>query len=61
MIPVAEPSIVRWVIEQVHKAAECAGRDPASIVIAAGAPSFVCEDLAVARCASSRSPPAKER
>lgn len=48
VVPVAEPTVVRWVVAHVRNAAERAGRDPDALVFAAGTPSVVSDDSAAA-------------
>jgi probable F420-dependent oxidoreductase len=48
IIQLADPEIVEWIVGQVRKAAEEAGRDPAQIKVMACAPAYVSDDLAKA-------------
>jgi probable F420-dependent oxidoreductase len=49
IIQLADPVIVRWIMDQARSAAADAGRDPASLEFIVSAPSHVSEDLADAR------------
>src|SRR6476659_3424583 len=49
IIQLADPQIIRWIIETARKAAEEAGRDPAALQCIVCAPSHVTDDLADAR------------
>ena len=45
VLQIAEPSLVRWFVEQVEKGAAEAGRDPGSIRYMAAAPVFYSDDM----------------
>ena len=45
VLQIAEPSLVRWFVEQVEKGATEAGRDPGSIRYMAAAPVFYSDDM----------------
>jgi probable F420-dependent oxidoreductase len=49
IIQLADPVIVRWIMEQARRAAEEAGRDPGALEFVVCAPSHVSDDLAEAR------------
>ncbi|MFR9728180.1 TIGR03842 family LLM class F420-dependent oxidoreductase [Saccharopolyspora sp. MS10] len=49
ILQLADPLLVRWMVEHVRDAARAAGRDPASITVCAAAPAYVGTDLAHAR------------
>jgi probable F420-dependent oxidoreductase len=49
IVQLADPEIIEWIVGQVRRAAEEAGRDPASIRVMACAPAYVGDDLAEAR------------
>jgi alkanesulfonate monooxygenase SsuD/methylene tetrahydromethanopterin reductase-like flavin-dependent oxidoreductase (luciferase family) len=49
IIQLADPEIVEWIVGQVRRSAEEAGRDPAGLTVVACAPAHVSEDLADAR------------
>ena len=49
IIQLADPVIIRWIMDTARKAAEEAGRDPAQLQCIVCAPSFVSDDLAHAR------------
>jgi len=49
ILQLADPVILRWTVEQVHAAAEAAGRDPAELAICVAAPAYVGDDLEHAR------------
>jgi alkanesulfonate monooxygenase SsuD/methylene tetrahydromethanopterin reductase-like flavin-dependent oxidoreductase (luciferase family) len=46
IIQLADPEIVAWIVGQVRRAAEEAGRDPADVKVVACAPAHVSEDIA---------------
>ncbi|HEU4421038.1 MAG TPA: TIGR03842 family LLM class F420-dependent oxidoreductase [Pilimelia sp.] len=46
ILQLADPDIAAWMISSVRKAAEAAGRDPASIKFCVAAPAYVGDDLA---------------
>jgi probable F420-dependent oxidoreductase len=46
IIQLADPEIVEWIVGQVRRAAEEAGRDPAELKVMACAPAHVSEDVA---------------
>ena len=48
IIQLADPEIVEWIVGQVRRAAEEAGRDPAGIKVMACAPAHVSDDVAAA-------------
>jgi probable F420-dependent oxidoreductase len=48
IIQLADPEIVEWIVGQVRRAAEEAGRDPGEIGVIACAPAYVSEDMAKA-------------
>ncbi|HZR91761.1 MAG TPA: TIGR03842 family LLM class F420-dependent oxidoreductase [Gaiellaceae bacterium] len=48
IIQLADPDIVEWIVGQVRRAAEEAGRDPESVHVMACAPAYVSDDLAAA-------------
>jgi probable F420-dependent oxidoreductase len=48
IIQLADPEIVEWIVGQVRRAAEEAGRDPAELKVMACAPAQVSDDLAAA-------------
>src|SRR6476660_2334021 len=45
ILQLADPAIVEWTVGAVRRAAEEAGRDPASVTICVAAPAYVGEDL----------------
>jgi probable F420-dependent oxidoreductase len=45
ILQLADPAIVEWTVGAVRRAAEEAGRDPASVKICVAAPAYVGEDL----------------
>jgi probable F420-dependent oxidoreductase len=45
----ADPDLVSWCLEFVHKGAQAAGRDPRSIQVMSAAPVWVSDDLKLAR------------
>ena len=45
IVQLADPEIVEWIVGQVRKAAEEAGRDPAEVTVMACAPAYVSDDL----------------
>jgi probable F420-dependent oxidoreductase len=49
IIQLADPEIIRWIMETARRAAEEAGRDPSQLRCIVGAPSHVSEDLSDAR------------
>jgi probable F420-dependent oxidoreductase len=49
IIQLADPDIIRWIMETARKAAEEAGRDPAALKCIVSAPSHISDDLADAR------------
>lgn len=48
IIQLADPEIVEWIVGQVRRAAEEAGRDPAELKVIACAPAHVSEDVSAA-------------
>jgi probable F420-dependent oxidoreductase len=48
VIQLADPEIVEWIVGQVRRAAEEAGRDPAELKVMACAPAHVSDDVAAA-------------
>ncbi|HST26228.1 MAG TPA: TIGR03842 family LLM class F420-dependent oxidoreductase [Gaiellaceae bacterium] len=48
IIQLADPEIVEWIVGQVRRAAEEAGRDPAAVKVMACAPAHVSDDVASA-------------
>src|SRR5436853_7640366 len=48
IIQLADPEIVEWIVGQVRRAAEEAGRDPAEIKVMCCAPAHVSDDVAAA-------------
>jgi probable F420-dependent oxidoreductase len=46
ILQLADPAIVKWTVDRVKRAAEEAGRDPASITIVVAAPAYVGDDIA---------------
>jgi probable F420-dependent oxidoreductase len=48
VIQLADPEIVEWIVGQVRRAAEEAGRDPAELKVMCCAPAHVSEDVAAA-------------
>ena len=48
IIQLADPEIVEWIVGQVRRAAEEAGRDPAEVKVMACAPAHVSDDLSAA-------------
>ena len=49
IIQLADPDIIQWIMATARRAAEEAGRDPASLKCSGSAPSHVTDDLADAR------------
>src|SRR5499427_6224272 len=49
IIQLADPQIIRWIMDTARKAAEEAGRDPAELKCIVGAPAHITDDLADAR------------
>ena len=49
IIQLADPDIINWIMDTARKAAEEAGRDPASLKCIVSAPSHISDDLADAR------------
>ena len=49
IIQLADPDIIRWIMETARGAAEEAGRDPAALKCIVSAPSHISDDLADAR------------
>jgi probable F420-dependent oxidoreductase len=49
ILQLADPFLTEWMIKAVRKAAEEAGRDPASVTICVAAPAYVGDDLEHAR------------
>jgi probable F420-dependent oxidoreductase len=49
IIQLADPVIIKWIMDVAGKAAEEAGRDPAELKCIVGAPSHITDDLADAR------------
>jgi probable F420-dependent oxidoreductase len=49
IIQLADPVIIKWIMDVARKAAEEAGRDPAELKCIVGAPSHITDDLADAR------------
>jgi alkanesulfonate monooxygenase SsuD/methylene tetrahydromethanopterin reductase-like flavin-dependent oxidoreductase (luciferase family) len=49
IIQLADPEIIRWIMDTARRAAEGAGRDPSQLKCIVGAPSHVGDDLADAR------------
>lgn len=49
IIQLADPEIIEWIVGQVRRAAEDAGRDPSEVRVMACAPAHVSDDLADAR------------
>ena len=49
IVQLADPDIVEWIVGQVRRAAEKAGRDPNAVEVMACAPAVVGDDLAAAR------------
>ena len=49
IIQLADPEIITWIMDTARRAAEEAGRDPATLKCIVGAPSHVTDDLADAR------------
>ena len=49
ILQLADPSIVKWMIEAVRTAASDAGRDPESLTMCSAAPAYVSDDIAYAR------------
>src|SRR5207247_453398 len=49
IIQLADPVIIRWIMDTARRAAEEAGRDPSELKCIVGAPSHISEDLADAR------------
>jgi probable F420-dependent oxidoreductase len=48
IVQLADPAIVEWIVGQVRRAAEEAGRDPAELKVMACAPAHVSDDLPAA-------------
>jgi probable F420-dependent oxidoreductase len=46
IIQLADPEIVEWIVGQVRKAAEEAGRDPSEVKVMACAPAHISDDIA---------------
>jgi probable F420-dependent oxidoreductase len=44
IVQLADPDIVEWIVGQVHRAAEKAGRDPAEIRVMACAPAYISDN-----------------
>jgi probable F420-dependent oxidoreductase len=49
IIQLADPEIIKWIMDTARRAAEEAGRDPSALKCIVGAPSHVTDDLADAR------------
>jgi probable F420-dependent oxidoreductase len=49
VIQLADPDIIRWIMETVRAAAEEAGRDPDALKCIVSAPSHITDDIAAAR------------
>ena len=49
IIQLADPEIIRWIMDTARTAAEAEGRDPSQLKCIVGAPSHVTDDLADAR------------
>jgi probable F420-dependent oxidoreductase len=49
IIQLADPDIIKWIMDTARKAAEEAGRDPAALKCIVSAPSHISDDLAAAR------------
>jgi len=49
IIQLADPDIIRWIMDTARKAAEEAGRDPAELECIVSAPSHISDDIADAR------------
>ena len=49
IIQLADPEIIRWIMDTARRAAEEAGRDPAQLKCIVGAPAHISADLADAR------------
>jgi probable F420-dependent oxidoreductase len=49
IIQLADPEIIRWIMDTARRAAEEAGRDPAELKCIVGAPAHISDDLADAR------------
>lgn len=49
IIQLADPEIIEWIVGQVRRAAEEAGRDPSAIKVMACAPAVLSDDLEAAR------------
>ena len=49
IIQLADPEIIRWIMDTARRAAEEAGRDPSQLKCIVGAPAYVGDDLAFAR------------
>ena len=49
IIQLADPVIVKWIMDTARKAAEEAGRDPSELKCIVGAPSHITDDIADAR------------
>ncbi|GHF37996.1 TIGR03842 family LLM class F420-dependent oxidoreductase [Streptomyces morookaense] len=49
ILQLADPYLTEWMVKAVRRAAEEAGRDPASLTICVAAPAYVGDDLAHAR------------
>ena len=46
IIQLADPEIVEWIVGQVRRGAEEAGRDPSEVKVMCCAPAHVCDDIA---------------
>ncbi len=49
IIQLADPDIIQWIMASARSAAEAAGRDPAALKCIVSAPSYITNDLAMAR------------
>jgi probable F420-dependent oxidoreductase len=49
IIQLADPEIIRWIMDTARRAAEEAGRDPSELACIIGAPSHISDDIADAR------------
>ena len=49
VIQLADPTIIRWIMDTARKSAEEAGRDPSELKCIVSAPTFVADDIAHAR------------
>jgi probable F420-dependent oxidoreductase len=49
IIQLADPDIIKWIMDTARRAAEEAGRDPAALKCIVSAPSHITDDIAVAR------------